>query len=177
MSSATRATRYFEGMRQVLFFLGLLLSTSGAGGQTHLGIPPDDLVTLEMRSDVRGGCGEAKIEFVRTHTDGRSGGPFRVPEGKTLIVTEADWHYFSGQPASFVALTLFTESPESPELRQRVAESSARLGPDGVGGANARWTTGFPVAGGRRLCVGMVNAPLGTPLRLSSVILRGYLTD
>ena len=154
----------------------LLLSFAPAWAQTHLGVPASDFVTLELQSDVRGGCGDAKLEFVRTYPDGRSSGPFRVSEGAILIVTDLDWHYFSGQPQSLIALTLFVEDPALPDKRQRAAESPARLGPDGVGGANVHWTSGFPVTAGRRLCVGLVNAPIGSPVRLSKVLLHGYLT-
>ena len=164
-------------MRRLLLFPAFILFAWPAWAQPASGGAALDFVTLEMQSDVRGGCGEAKLEFVRTAPDGSASGPFRVPDGKILVVTDADWYYFSGQPQSLVALTIFVEDPADPKTRQRAAESALRLGPDGAGGANEHWTSGFPVTAGRRLCVSLVNAPLGSPLRLSNVLLHGYLTE
>jgi hypothetical protein len=52
-----------------------------------------------------------------------------------------------------------------------------RFGADGVGGTSEHMTSGFLVSSGLRLCVGVINGPIGSPLRLSKVLLRGYLVD
>ena len=145
---------------------------------THLGVPARDLVTLELREGVRGGCGEEKLEFVRVPSDGTAGsGAFRVPEGRALIATDVEWHYFSGPPSLDVVLTMILENLDEPSKRQRVAESTLRLGPSGVGGKSEHMTTGFLVTPDARLCVGLVNGSIGSPMRLSRVLVRGYLIN
>lgn len=153
-------------------------ASSPAADITHLGVPVGDLVTLEMRSGVKGGCGEAKIDFVRICPDGTlDTAVFRVPERRTLVVTGLDWHYYNGAPGLVVVLSVQVENLSDPTRKHRVMESTVRLGPDGVGGASERMTTGFAVSSGARLCLDVVNGPLGSPIRLSKVLLRGYLVD
>jgi hypothetical protein len=153
-------------------------AVSWAQAATHQGVPAEDLVTLELRNDVKGGCGEAKLDFVRLFPDGTSdAGVFRVPEGRVLIVTDVDWHYFNGPPGLVVVLSVLIENLADPTTRRRAFESAVRLGPDGVGGASEPMTTGFAVAPEARLCLDVVNGSIGSPLRLSKVLLRGYLVD
>ena len=131
-----------------------------------------------MRSGVEGGCGEAELEFVRLLPDGTSeAAPFRVPQGRALVATDFDWHYFNGAPGLVAVLSLFVENLANAAQRQRVAESTVRLGADGVGGASERMTSGFVLGSEARLCLELVNAPIGSPIRLSKVLLRGYLID
>lgn len=151
---------------------------SGAGAATHLGVPVGDLVTLEMTTGAKNGCGEAKLDFVRVHLDGTTAAaPFRVPEGRALIVTDLDWHYFNGAPGLIVILSILVENLADPTVRHRAVESTVRLGADGVGGASQHLTSGFPVSSRARLCVDVVNGPIGSPIRLSKVLLRGYLVN
>lgn len=177
------AARLLVGTRKGAFILHIVLLlglvvTSKAGDVTHLGVRPGDLVTLEMTSDVKGGCGEAKLDFVRLFPDGTSDlAVFRVPEGRALVVTDLDWHYFSGPPGLVVILSVRLENLADPAKRHRVFESTIRLGADGVGGASEHMTSGFLVSSGARLCVDMINGPIGSPMRLSKVLLRGYLAD
>jgi hypothetical protein len=136
------------------------------------------LVTLELKSDVRGGCGEEKLEFVQTFPDGTTASnAFRIPDGRALVVTDVDWHYFSGGPHAVVVLAMLVENLTDPAKRHRVAESTVRLGPDGVGGASENMTTGFVVGSQSRICLDIVNGPVGSPMRLSKVLLRGRLMD
>lgn len=154
------------------------VTTSKGAGVTHLGVSPNDMVTLEMRSDVRGGCGELKLDFVRLLPDGTSDtAVFRVPKGRVLVATDLEWYYFNGAPGLVVGLSVLLENLEDPKKRGRAMESTVRLGPDGVGGASEYMTTGFVVSSGSRLCVDVVNGVAGPQLRLSKVLLRGYLVD
>ena len=160
-----------------LAFFGLSV-TAGADGITHLGAPVRDLVTLELRGDVRGGCGEEKLEFFQALQDGGSASTaFRVPDGRALVVTDVDWHYFSGAPNGVVVLAMLIENLTDPAQRRRAAESTATLGPHGVGGASEHMTTGFVVGPQARICLDVVNGSIGSPMRLSKVLLRGYLVD
>ncbi len=176
------AVRFTEGGIDVRYMYIVLLFglvvTSRAADVTHLGVPPGDLVTLEMTSNVKGGCGEAKLDFVRLFPDGTSDlAVFRVPEGRALVVTDVDWHYFSGPPGLVIILSVRLENLADPEKRHRVLESPIRLGADGVGGASEHMTSGFLMSSQSRLCVDVINGPIGSPMRLSKVLLRGYLVD
>jgi hypothetical protein len=150
--------------------LGLFLALAGASA----GAPLGDLATLELKNDVRGGCGGDRLEFFRTSPDGSiSPTPFRAQDGKALVVTDVDWHYFSGPPGATVILQMVVENLMDAGKRQRAAESVIRLERDGVGGTSEHLTTGFAVGSQSRLCVELVNAPIGSPMRLSKVLVRG----
>jgi hypothetical protein len=145
---------------------------------THVGTPVNDLVTLQVISGARNGCGPAKFDVVRVLPDGTSSAEaFRVPEGRSMVITELDWYYFNGPPGATVVLSVLTESLRDASKRNAVFQSPLRLGPDGVGGASERMTTGFAVSSSGRLCFEVLNGSVGYPMRLSKVLLRGYLVD
>jgi hypothetical protein len=149
-----------------------------AGEITHLGVRAEDLIAVELAKDVDGGCGKEKLEFVRLHADGTSSHEgFRIPRGKALVVTDFDWYYSGGTPGQVIILSLIVENISDAAKRRRAAESTVRLGADGVGGASVRMTTGFVVSSRARLCAETINGPVGTPMRLSKVLVRGYLVD
>jgi hypothetical protein len=157
-----------------LAFPGLL----GASDITHVGVPVNDLITLQVTSGARNGCGPAKFEVVRVSPDGTtSAEAFRVPDGRSMVITELDWYYFNGAPGLTVVLTVFAENLRDANKRSIVFQSPLRLGSDGVGGVTERMTTGFAVSSGARLCFDVLNGTLGYPMRLSKVVLRGYLVD
>ncbi|HBY58746.1 MAG TPA: hypothetical protein DEH78_02915 [Solibacterales bacterium] len=140
-------------------------------------IDPSQMVVLEMRSGVRGGCGPALIDFFRNLPDGSTqSAPFRVPEGMSLVVTDVDWHYYSGLPSQLQVLRLLIENLAKPEIRRRAFESTVMLNNAGLGGRSERMTTGFVVSSAGRLCLDVLPGPLGDPVRLNSVIVRGYLS-
>ena len=162
----------------VLMVLAAFALAPASAADTHLGVPLRDMVTLEMRSGVKGGCGEERLDFLRVFPDGKSDAAvFRVPQDRALVVTDLDWYYFQGTPGLMVVLSVLVENLAEPSKRHRAAESAVRLGPDGVGGASEHMTSGFVVSSESRLCVEVVNSPVGSPLRLSKVLLRGYLVD
>jgi hypothetical protein len=149
-----------------------------ADGGAHLLVPPADLVTLEMAANLASGCGKVKLDFFRVFPDGTSDPkPFRVPAGRALVVTDVDWHYHSGAPGFVAILSVLVENLADPDKRHRAVESVVRLGPDGAGGAGVRMMSGFVVSPAARVCVDLINAPMGSPVRLSRVLLRGYLTN
>lgn len=140
--------------------------------------PARDIVKLEMVTGMRDGCGESKIDFRRSLPDGSiSAEAFRVPAGRQLVVTDVDWYYSSGAVGQVLILSLVVENLAEPEKRARAFESTIRLGPDGVGGASERMTTGFVVGPAARVCVETRNGPIGSPPRLSKILLRGYLSE
>ena len=78
---------------------------------THLGVPVNDLVTLQVISAGRIGCGPAKFDVLQVLPDGTSGtDPFRIPEGRELVITEIDWYYFDGPPGATVILSVLAEN-------------------------------------------------------------------
>jgi hypothetical protein len=150
----------------------------GAADITHVGTTVDDLITLQVISGARNGCGPAKFDVVRVLPDGTSGAEgFRIPDGRSIIITELDWYYFNGPPGLTVVLSVFAENLRDPSKRNIVFQSPLRLGSDGVGGASERMTTGFAVSSSARLCFDVLNGSVGYPMRLSKVLLRGYLVD
>ena len=149
-----------------------------AAGLTHVGAQVDDLVTLQVISGARNGCGPAKFDVFRVLPDGTSpADPFRVPEGRALVITELDWYYFNGPPGATAILSVFAENLRDSSKRTPVFQSPVRLGTDGVGGASERMTSGFAISSAGRLCFDLVNGTVGYPVRLSKVLLRGYLVD
>jgi len=149
-----------------------------AADLTHVPTPVNDLITLQVVSGTRNGCGPAKFDVVRVFPDGTSGPEgFRVPDGRSMVITELDWYYFNGPPGLMVVLSVFAENLRDASKRNVVFQSPVRLGPDGVGGTSEHMTTGFAVSSAARLCIDLLNGSIGTPMRLSKVLLRGYLVD
>lgn len=149
-----------------------------AADLTHVGTPVNDLVTLQVLSGTRNGCGPAKFEAVRVLPDGTSGPEgFRVPEGRAMVITELDWYYVNGPPGMTVVLSVLTENLRDASKRSTVFQSPLRLGADGVGGRSEHMTTGFAVSSSARLCFDVLNGSIGYPMRLSKVLLRGYLIN
>ncbi len=164
--------------RCLMSALLLVIPALLAAEVTHVGVPANDLVTLQVISGARNGCGSAKFDVVRVLSDGTlSADPFRVPDGRQLIVTELDWYYFNGPPGAMIILSVLAENLRDASKRSIVFQSPIRLGTDGVGGASERMTSGFAISSSGRLCFDVVNGTVGYPIRLSKVLLRGYLVD
>jgi hypothetical protein len=145
---------------------------------THAGLPLKDLVTLQVIAGARNGCGPAKFDVVRVLPDATSGAePFRIPDGRALVVTEVDWHYFNGPPNVSIVFAVIAENLGDSTKRSVVCQSPVRLGADGAGGASERMTTGFALSSSARFCFDVVNGSAANPVRLSKVLLRGYLVD
>ena len=141
---------------------------------------------LEMVRGVQGGFGPTKIEFVRNLSTGlKAGGlftPFRVPAGRVLVITDADWQYTHPQGKVGAGLSpyirLFIHKLGTDEhAALRVFESTITLDLHGQGGISESMTSGFAVAFGARIGADMEVAPFGPPSGLQHMILRGYLTN
>ena len=151
-------------------------ATSQADVLPRFGVSSHSLVTLVLTANAKSGCGPAKLDFVRVKSDGSSGADvFRIPDGQALIVTDVSWLYSGGGPGLTEVLMVLVENLADPSTRQTVFQSTIRLGVDGVGGATEHLTSGFLVSSAARVCVDVVPGPVGSPLRLSNVVLHGYL--
>jgi hypothetical protein len=141
-------------------------------------------VVLELVGGMNGGCGPAKLDFVRILPDGNiETGPgglgYRVPTGQALIVTDVDWQYLHPQGTTSAGrievLRLLIENLANPGLTRRAFESTVVLSSHGEGGISEAMTTGFAVSSKARICPDVFPGPLGPPSGLQHLILRGYL--
>ena len=164
-------------MRLTILF-ALLAGAVAARAQTAVIVGVRNLVVLELTAGAKDGCGPLKLDFVRSFPDGTAASePFRVPPGRVLIVTDVDWHYYSGGPNLVQVLQLAVQNLGDAAKVRRVFESSIRLNTAGVGGTSEHMTTGFALSSQARICADVIPGPLGSPMRLSRILLRGYLVD
>jgi len=140
-------------------------------------------VVLELVGGLNGGCGPAKLDFMRVLTDGNATGTggigWRVPAGQALVITDVDWQYVHPQGASSAGkievLRLFIENIANSSLTRRAFESTITLSSKGEGGISEAMTSGFVVSSKARICPDVSPGPLGPPSGLQHLILRGYL--
>lgn len=145
-----------------------------AVGQTHLGQAPGNLVTLKLFAGVPGGCGPDEIEFRRMHAiDGDpEPGPFRVPTGFALVITDVEWTYVMGSAGQQTLELVINVPPNT--LGASVFHSALNLPTPGSSmGENRPMTAGFVLFEGTRLCATIT--PGGGILQ--SCIVRGYLVS
>jgi hypothetical protein len=72
-------------------------------------------------------------------------------------------------------LRLVLENLADPKQRRKALDSPVNLNAAGAGGANVSLISGFAVSSGTRICIEVTPGPLGTPMRVSNIVLRGYL--
>jgi hypothetical protein len=140
-------------------------------------------VVLEVVGGLNGGCGPAKLDFVRVLPDGNATGTsglgWRVPAGQALVITDVDWEYVHPQGAAFAGrievLRLSIENLANPSQTRRAFESTITLSSKGEGGISEARTSGFVVSSKARICPDIFPGPLGPPSGLQHLILRGYL--
>jgi hypothetical protein len=141
-------------------------------------------VVLEVVGGMNGGCGSAKLDFVRILADGNAqSGPaglgWRVPVGQALVITDVDWQYVHPQGAAAAGrietLRLFIENLATPSRARRAFESTITLSSHGEGGISEAMTSGFAISSKARVCPDISPGPLGPPSGLQHLILRGYL--
>jgi hypothetical protein len=151
---------------------------------SHLGQPVAQHVTLELVGGMKGGCGPAKLDFVRVLPDGNTestpeGLGYRVPEGKLLVVTDVDWQYVHPKRAEAAGqiqvLRLSVENFAKPENKRRAFESTVTLSSQGEGGTSQSMASGFVVSAKARICPDVFPGPQGPPSGLQHLIVRGYL--
>lgn len=157
-----------------------ILALAALGCACALGsepVEPGRIVMLEYRPGFQNGCGPHKMEFVRAMGDGSvNSSPFRVIQKATLVITDVDWRYVSGPPNQFVFLRLLVQSLANPDQSSAGMESTIRLDGFGNGGTSEHMTTGFVVRPEARICALVPGEAEGTVVRLSRVLLRGYVT-
>jgi hypothetical protein len=161
----------------IVMSVGLAFATTARAERVpNVPLSGRSLVTLVLTANAKNGCGPAKLDFIRVKPDGSaSADAFRIPDGQARIVTDVDWLYSNGGPGLTEVLLVLIESLADSSTRQTVLQSTIRLGVDGAGGASEHSTSGFLVSSSARVCVDVIPGPVGSPLRLSNVVLRGYL--
>lgn len=166
-------------MRFCLLIVSFAVCATGAAGQTRPStLKASNIVLLELINGAKDGCGPLKFEFVRTLPDGTAEtDPYRVPDGRLLVVTDVDWHFVSGPPNQLQVFRLLVQNLGDGAKIRRAFESAVQLNGFGIGGASEHMTTGFVVAPQARICADATQGMDGSVMRLSKVLLRGYLTD
>ncbi|MGC4050681.1 MAG: hypothetical protein QM757_15000 [Paludibaculum sp.] len=166
-------------MRFYLLILTFAVCAAGAAAQPGPGTPKaSNIVLLEFTPGFKDGCGSNKMEFVRSWGDGGADtSAFRVGEGSVLVITDVDWRYVTGPPNQFAVLRLLVQNLSDSSKTRRAFESSLRLDGFGNGGTSERMTTGFVVRPEARICADVLGESEGSVVRLSRVLLRGYLTN
>ena len=141
-------------------------------------------VVLEVGGGMNGGCGPAKLDFVRVLPDGSTqSGPgglgWRVPVGQALVITDVDWQYKHPQGAAAAGniqvLRLFIENLATTSHTRRAFESTITLSSHGEGGISEAMSSGFVVSSKARVCPDVSPGPLGPPSGMQHLILRGHL--
>lgn len=82
-------------LKNSVFLIAMFVFASIALAQSHMGVPPEDFVTLEAHCKAADDvvCTEA-YPLSRTYPDGSGGSvPYVIPEGKLLVVTDVNWRW------------------------------------------------------------------------------------
>ena len=141
-------------------------------------------VVLEIVGGMNGGCGVARLDFIRILPDanietGPGGLGWRVPVGQALVVTDVDWQYINPQggasAGTIEVMRLSIQNLGNAAVSRRVFESTITLSSQGQGGMSESMTTGFVVSSKGRICPDVFPGPLGPPSGLQHLMLRGYL--
>ncbi len=166
-------------MRITALMIAVSAFCAVAAGQARpSGASPQNMVLLEFTPGFKDGCGANKMEFVRSWGDGTAEtSAFRVIEGSLLVITDVDWRYVTGPPNQFAVLRLLVQNLGDSSKSRRTFESSVRLDGFGNGGTSEHMTTGFVVRPEARICAEVPGEAEGSVVRLSRVLLRGYVTN
>lgn len=181
----------------LMIVLSLLTRSLIAQPVTHMGIGPDDHVTLgacTSLSCVLGG----KADLSRTFPDGTfEEGPFVIPERHVLVVTDVDWSFRGTVPALLATLlanhrmkVTLIRSNDSIQATNEALISTAIIRSTNECGdplgcnekvsaaANTQMTTGFVVTAGAHLTSALdaENLDLIDPINQEfNLRVRGYL--
>jgi hypothetical protein len=150
--------------------LTLLISPICYGAPTHMGVEPQELVSL-MRQCFKNDDGEIECRFIRQLADGAKEIPFEIPEGKVLVVTEFEWEYINTEPNELdgtpVRFSLWACSTSQLGCLTILPDAHSfttahQVGPI-IGGAiyasgSLEMTTGFAISRSRFLKAGLTDA-------------------
>lgn len=183
---------FLTAVRWLCLVLILLVSPICFSAPTHMGVEPQELVSLTRQCE-KNSDGEIECDFVRQLIDGFKETPFVIPEGKVFVVTEVEWAYVFTEPNELDG-TLFRFLLEACLIGklgclniQPDASSYStahQFGPIIGGGVYAsgslEMTTGFAIASNRKLgarVVDMFKGSLPTEGQFVNleVNVRGYL--
>jgi hypothetical protein len=151
--------------------LALVLPAAAAlAANTHLGVPPANLVTLQFDQ------GKGIFFKVGSQGGGSSATPFVVPNNQSLVVLDVDWTFNGGVVGSVYHLTLEVKGTagQGPVFRtQAVMGASGETVPTGGvgGGANVVTTAGFVVGPAAHIMAEFDG------VLTSNITLQGYLVN
>lgn len=181
-------------LKNLVFLIAMLPFASIALAQTHMGVPPEDFVTLEAHCSVVDDIGNCTNinPLSRTYPDG-SGGTvaFTIPEGKLLVVTDVDWHWVSDNDIDVarvgqqIGFNVYRKNLSNSSLSNLPFSSSAMVEKDASfcfkcdkpiivrAGADTQMTSGFIVTSDSKLEYYLGVGLLGSGTL--HVVVRGYL--
>ncbi len=180
---------------KIFAFMFLIAVPVCFGASTHMGVEPQELVSLIRHCYVNDTPPLFDCFMRRTFATGELEDNFKIPEGKMLIVTDYEWKYVNTEPNDLAGTLLRISihrsclDPQDACLTSHFQPASSfaeanEFGPILGGGiyasGNAQMTTGFAVASNRKLSVHMEDM-LGGFLPTSGefikleLMVRGYL--
>lgn len=146
---------------------------------THLGVPASELVTLDLavRCDLNTGVETLDQGVYQNGTWSFQSGakPFRVPKGRTLIITDAQaWVLHepgTGTPAS---LELLLEHPASGYSGSMALFTFADIPANAMGVKRQTWTSGFMVPEGMTVKIWAQQFYPKSLMSMARIVLHGY---
>ncbi len=161
------------------FLLALPVGAQTPAPATHIGVPASDWVTLDLsvRHDLSTGAETLDQGIYQNGTWSFQSGtkPFRVPKGRTLVITDAQaWVLHepgTGTPAS---LELVLEHPSSGYSGSMALFSFADIPANAMGVKRQTWTTGFMVPQGMTVKIWAQQFYPQSLMSMARVVLHGY---
>ncbi|MDZ7842650.1 MAG: hypothetical protein U5R46_17765 [Gammaproteobacteria bacterium] len=186
-------------MTKITVFLLAVLAwtTAPVQAQTHVNVPPQDLVVLSgdgFTYDPGGGSILNPSDFPnalrftsRIRHDGTRVEDYRIPRGKVLVVTEVHWAFLTDQPDHTYCLVLSVGQNSPPSgADHNLSQTCLTTDGDGFGSVSKSFTTGFVVHRNEQLYTSGPWDPrnggpaggdyMGRPDG-QDVLVRGYLVD
>jgi hypothetical protein len=162
----------------------------GGAASSHLGVPVEDHVMLILQTSAQTPCSEDGDEpgrdFHRVHPDGTiEAGPFVVPSGRNLVVTDVEAVLMAGSGNTFalgsvllatvVPPARFDSSSTAPARTNGVTIAAATTGAVAV---DASFSAGVVFSAGEQVCIeGFAKSANGgkTSVQNIEASVRGYL--
>lgn len=157
----------------------LAVPAAAQSPNTHLGVPASELVMIDLsvRHDLSTGAETLDQGIYQNGAWSFQSGvkPFRVPKGRTLIITDAQaWVLHepgTGTPAS---LELILENPSSGYSGSMALFTFADIPANAMGVKRQTWTSGFMVPQGMTVKIWAQQFYPQSLMSMARVVLHGY---